>query len=818
MARDVFEESTIKPRAWIARGVNRAGNATFVFFKDNREVARKAAQISATAVATVDYACPKVDDDKENYALRFEVETPFGKLKDNPEYTVWPKKISLHAVEDADRANMKGCQFVLKQLGAADNPAKTLADGKIEVDLKTPSAFTVAAVPPFEIKSWETGTGRNRKVKVLRHFTAAFLLPNKSRQSVKQWVNLVTALDGQDELGEIVKFEVSVKEDHGKPQEDWIGRANDKIFIEINFSRASKRNDPKPELTDAQAITPSDSDKTYKGHVLLGADGKATFKVNFGLAGGDHAIVKIGSTDAAADDTITFDNWRRLYYELIYPDFMAGGLSDTKAAKDNSDKKDLPAALKTKVKERLNPAFVDYVLWDSQGFAKASAIADTVVTKEYLESAAGRDERLILGPGISTAATDPVAFTCADPRSLHMSLCDLAFYSDGTLDTHEPVLRATTGAVTPAADKYYFKKSFGSGVDALKLVGCNWTAVVTAADAQGKTSLVIDNEAAPDPTGAPNGVVRLLETAPGASSVDLPFKKPMVGHISTEVSADAVAALDGFLNACLANRAGLRGNGNVIRIHIVAEVGDGSDAKSTLRRTTRFNNVKRVLRERLDALKASVAVHPGLNDDESPRSGIVQAAWIGFETYRRIKVTLPAGAGDQPGDFVGALSTTKCPVKVKFKIMQHFGINGCAGGGRQIMVIRPDAEAGACSSTVCHELGHSMGMSIMAARSKVPPGMDPALHVDNGGLYYLNGNPDGASGLRNCGVGPHCAVGVANIAAASFNGDPGTCILYHAGGAGDTRPSYCPTCRDYIKGRKLVDLRTAWNARAATDY
>lgn len=838
MATNVFEESTVRPRAWISRGDNPGGTATFVFYKDDAEVERKDAELAGAVPAFVEYVCPKVADDKENYHLRYEIETPYGTFKNQPDYIVWPKKITLHAVEESDGKDMKGCQFVVKQLGAADTDAKTLADGKIEVDLKAPKAFTVEVKPPFEIIAWDPAppAGRNRKAKVVRHFTAVFLLPNKSKQTVKQFVNLVTAADGQDGLGEIVKFEVAVKEDQGKAEDAWIGRPNDKIYIEVKFSRTSKRNIPKPALTDALDIqpfpppapppppgsaphAPPPRAETYRGHVLLGADGKATFKVNVGLAGGDITEVKVGSVNPASDDWIKFENWRRVFYELLYPDFMAPELSTSKSSKDNTDKKDLPALVRTKIGQRLGAANLEYKMWDAHEFPKAGASPGTVMDRSFLRRTGGRADRLVLGNGhIENPALDPAAFASTDLRCQSILLCDRAFASLGTIDTHQPESDAVIFEVPATPNSAYFEISLASGASTVVVSpGDEWEALVDPDDWRGQTTLTIDNAAAPDPLGSQDATVRLIETAPGTHTVDLLFHKPIIGHYHTDLGDVALAALDAFITQVLDNRDGLRKNpaGNNVSIHIVGQVNDAANPNSSARRLARFNNAKAKLIERFDVLKASIAIHPGLDATENRLMGPMDASWITFKNFRTLRVTLPTGAGDEPGNFVGPYGATKCTVALFFKIEQHFEINGAANSGRQVMVLGGSNDT--CAGVFCHELGHNLGMTIMAGDSKVPPGMDPALHVDNGGTYYVNGTPDGVSGIRSSHVGPHCATGLADVTPDSFDGEPGTCIMFGESGDGLPQPNFCPTCTNYIKGRKLVDIRGPWDSRPDPD-
>jgi len=42
------------------------------------------------------------------------------------------------------------------------------------------------------------------------------------------------------------------------------------------------------------------------------------------------------------------------------------------------------------------------------------------------------------------------------------------------------------------------------------------------------------------------------------------------------------------------------------------------------------------------------------------------------------------------------------------------------------------------------------------------------------------------------------------------------CIMWGSGGKADVRPSYCDTCLDIIKARRLDDIRKDWASRGAS--
>jgi hypothetical protein len=203
--------------------------------------------------------------------------------------------------------------------------------------------------------------------------------------------------------------------------------------------------------------------------------------------------------------------------------------------------------------------------------------------------------------------------------------------------------------------------------------------------------------------------------------------------------------------------------------------------------------------------------HPGIGE-----SGNIEADWLDFKKGAyRLGVTLKGTAAT----LVGPASADKCPIRIELSWLTYYGINGSAGGGQQVMVMdRPDKPI-AC--TICHELGHSMGMvpfeSNAKGRKKPPPAgmVYPKTILEPGGDAY-----DDTHGH----AGSHCANGCPDRpvggAAFSFSGKEGTCIMFGSGGdeAEPKRANYCANCTKYIKARRLDDIRTAWPGRDSTTF
>ena len=83
--------------------------------------------------------------------------------------------------------------------------------------------------------------------------------------------------------------------------------------------------------------------------------GMATFTVELGLAGGDTCEVRLSSVKDTFDDghvaPVKIQNWRRIWYQLRYPDTMADKLDDV-----NVPPPPEPPSTGTKVTVRDTPA------------------------------------------------------------------------------------------------------------------------------------------------------------------------------------------------------------------------------------------------------------------------------------------------------------------------------------------------------------------------------------------------------------------------------------------------------------------------------
>jgi hypothetical protein len=217
---------------------------------------------------------------------------------------------------------------------------------------------------------------------------------------------------------------------------------------------------------------------------------------------------------------------------------------------------------------------------------------------------------------------------------------------------------------------------------------------------------------------------------------------------------------------------------------------------------------------------AANPAHPGVAAGKA-KTGALAVADIELVTKTRFKVKLTGDAAA----LVGKASKTKCPIKVKWKWQTADPYNGSANGGRQLMNLGRPVRPVAC--TICHELGHSMGMTVLEKATD-------ATHVAKGqpsvfqrkppeGLAYPPPVPDGESYDGHDHTGSHCASGLtkAQKSGDHYGGMKGICIMFGEGGdeKNPTRDSFCETCAKYLKARNLSDLKTNWTARGkSSDY
>lgn len=334
MATDIFEKSVITFRGQVLSGHKSAKTATFKIFKNGVFLTAPSAPLKDKK-CELPWPCPELEDDVESYALSFKMEIEGREYNITDRFKVWPRSLHLTALRSDNDKPLAHFAVKVTQ-GGADAPAITDAKGECTHFLKKPAPFDVSAEAPGVIKEWIDKLGRKRAFKAERKIKAEFVAPKKPTpdKALEQLVNHTTSDEGRDLHGSLVVVKVGALGDTTRAPDDRWGQKDDEVFIKAKFSRQSKRNAPLPSLKDALDIKHTPDGKEYTGKVKLGAKGEpARFKIELGLAGGDTCELSIGSTAACADATLSFVNWRKLYYQLTLPSGLAKpGMGDMEGA------------------------------------------------------------------------------------------------------------------------------------------------------------------------------------------------------------------------------------------------------------------------------------------------------------------------------------------------------------------------------------------------------------------------------------------------------------------------------------------------------
>ncbi len=834
MAEDIWEKSKYKVKvSLIDDSKPYDGKVDLYLLKDGDEAkplkSEKDITVKPGKPIERSFDVPAVDPDKPTYKLSLLAK--YGPAKEKSQEladaTVWPKDIEVHAKNQEDDSDFKDVKLLLKQAGVEVAKPVTAKDGKCKVELTRKAPYTLEVRSPYQIVEDKSvpATLRQHELVVVRRIVTMFVKPNvvpdkpwvandptnneaNRKHACRLYVNLKSKnKDAAEGHGHVVEFEVSAK-----PKAD--GKKNDRIYIEVTFSRESDRDNPEPKVLDAPAVndlTPDADKKVYTGYVVLEKDGgTAKFKVDTGLAGGDTCTVAIGGRDdAVTDEQLKFVNWRRLWYELRYPNLLVPKMNWT----------DYPAAVKAAVKTKLAAVFIEYQMNKWHGFADAKATfakKNGMIMKRAFFKEAGDGEIYVVTNGwlnTKNKFSDNAEFR---KRSVYVSVCERAFSSNSSSATAQPeVTSADFDFAVPSGNVFPLTPNDGKPNPTVS-GGFEWVAKVVN-DHTAPTQWVEQSSGG----GSAGKVVVTAPDRPG-KSLTLTFAAKQGGGHETDLSGGELGKLNGFVADLLSSDQALHDTANTLKLHFKSAGGADGPAQLTAVRTA--------AKSKFDAVGKTLNYHPGLDASGNPRRGAMKVAWLTVSDYETINIKLPTsdpGTPDHkktlPGDFVGAAETdTECPVEVKFTYEYGGEINGNSGRGEQIMVLREAATPGALSETICHELGHAMGMAIVPglANDLLPPGLSTK-HVDNGGASYKDGDPPYPlnDGKRSIHKGGHCAFSVPDDKRShkSFNGWSPTagCIMWGSGGNDETRTSYCPECTKLLKGRRLEDITTSFAGRGA---
>jgi hypothetical protein len=659
--------------------------------------------------------------------------------------------------------------------------------------------------------------------------TAEFVKPTGA--VVKQYVNLDTGANGQDGKGNKIVVQVGAKGDRDPGVTDKIGKAGVFVFIEIDFDpvrdpvvKKSERNVPKTDLIAGKNLvlrTMVTDAKKYKGKVdLAAAGGIGEFELELGKAGGDWCEIKIGGTAACTDATLTIENWRKIYYELMSPDFME---LTPDVLDDGTAGQGLSAGAIANLKKEGDKAFIEYSHYKTQLFTPAEAttagVKGAVLKRSFFELNSGPADVYLLTD--YTFTKYPKAFDKGmASRGTLIKMCNKNLFNDGPASDADKDMNVEFTTAKGSLNIHDTLKVYwspiaayksGNGADTIRTL--KWKAMVDPAAVRAKPAVTLGPDGVLNEDDAANErIVKVTETVLNLSH-DVKFEKPLIGHIGTSMSSSAKTELDDWLTS-ICTQPNMKTTGN--KLNFKVECFTGND-----RRTTRLGSVKNILAARVAAVSPEFAIHPGLDDAEAPLEGDLALTTVDIATsnWRKIVVDLPAAAPGDPGSFVGASTTaTKCKVRVSVKFEpQHSGL-GLAGQGAQkgeLLFCYTKGNPLVCSDVMLHELGHQYAMTTyqMAADSASPGLRKPkSTAEDEDRAEYKVTGDKGHYYNAHGHSGSHCAVGLSDAekGGASYSGKPGVCTMFGSNSSLDTNrrtTGFCTQCVDYIRARDLSALK-----------
>lgn len=880
MARHSFEKQEIGLICLLKQGKAVGTKVTFVIKLDDVEKTRVDGSISADPnsrtgkAAVAKYTPDEVAPDKTHHVLTYMAIADGEEYKTTDEIHVWPKKAKLTTTNEAgDKARAQVRFWVMQdgkkhpRIDSEDPmvpqlaPYKTKGDPAInEFKLKAGHPFEPQACEPYEFVGdvEKNGTAlRDLKVKTKLNFQAEFVTPKRpDTGQLKQWVSLPAgAGKGQDGMGNEIEIEVGVKGDRspttGAPMPDLMGAPSVFVFVKVKFSgpggKKSKRNSPKTDLlaglnlSDRVAVKEGadDAEWEFKGKVeLKEANGIGKFKLNLGKAGGDTCEIKIGSTDTCGDATLTITNWRKIWYEIMAPDFM--DLAERDMPDGTKAWDFLPAGL-TNIKTSGDATFVAYELFKSHKFTEAEALATipgSVMKREFFERAAGPAKVYILTD--YSFKKYPKNFDKSKgARGTHVKGCDINLYNDGPAHDADKTVAQRLRAEGSDIDiwgtfpniYWHPVSAYGGGTGGATIKDITWQAYFANKNlyiVKPTVEFAADEDTSgPGTEKAKTRTVTLTEGTQHGIGV-LTYDSPTIGNIPSDLNTARKAAIDSFLTPMLTIPK-LRAQNNTLKFKISGE-------KGNKRRDDRFQAIKDYITAKVASAAPLVPNHPGLDDAGNPRNG--NLAWAGTididaSHHHLFHVKLPKSPGPTPahqkilpGDFVGAESATKCAVDCWIDFEPQHAANGMAGQGAQKgeMLLTWGINCPlSITDTFLHELGHQYNMAVTAAgngahqwaTAEVPhaPGIATPKNVTQAEVAAYKFRGDKGHAYTGKGhSGGHCAYGLTDAQKGQdpYGNPSGICTMYGSGPRDDTqrkRLSFCPMCQDMLRARDLSALK-----------
>jgi hypothetical protein len=719
---NIYENTNLTVNARIdKRDADAIREVTFKFLKDGEQFEEKTIPITAAAtsgeqkIVSHVVTAPPVDIGKSSYFLDYyyfyTLRNSAGgaeALQNFPasKIQVFPRTAQLK-VTDNDGNPFPGFPFMVEQNGEFSEVQKTFAAntvnaggesipaGSCEFNLGLFRDFRIAAVAPYQIIEEVAGSGRKREIKGAMGFRAVFLAPEKG--AVKQYVNYEVENHGRSGIGHEVVILVGI---HPDDQSFVPAGGSAVVYFRVTYG--------------SNAPIAKNTHDDYDGAITL-TDGSGTIGVALGKAGGDTCTVEISGckrflTDKtlSPDGTLHFENWRRVYYELLVPDLMRDRVLEPAQSGDGTVWM-LQNVYTRKLESAGRLLFIEFVHAGARLFdAVKYADRGTLAPRRFLGLPGDPDEPIYILSGRNwlNAPEGQSWFEKHPNKTLYIHVCDaLLKWRTGTDDEQagtvdfSGTLTAATGFINMAA---MFEGLFmpfsgydgGPGIDDV-----NWTAAISRDDAVCKYTPAIEIVEDRRPAGISQELEVVLDPEelpyPSATVV---FKRPRYPldhdqHVyKAELGETEIQTIRTFVEALLSDKDLLWEAGAQVKVNVVCDQDSGHGEDDC------FNAVINKLRELFDAAAKEFSYHPGLDAEGNPRTGKLSLRDITApSTVQEWRFRLPAAGADGavgPGSLAGAEKTTKkCPIKIQFAIQTHQASPGEARGRKIAWVC--DASAGA---------------------------------------------------------------------------------------------------------------------------
>lgn len=726
---------------------------------------------------------PKVPPNQLSSKLTYAIDNSHSALV----LTVWPRSAKITVVGPDDQP-LKKFAFKVRQHGK-DSEAKSADDnGVAEFKLAKGSTFQVVGIAPYVIqKVDDKSPPRDLKIKAAPTYTAIIEAPIVGLDNqLRQFVNLPTAGDGQKGEGSRVTVRVTAKEGAEK--------AGPLAYVRATFLgpggqpglRKESAEDLKPRLLKSKQlddIKQDTSDAEMKTRFLARLKlpkGHGEFEVELGKAGGDTCLIEVGSTEEFTDDCrVTFENWRKLRYEVLAPQES----TLPKGAKGF----DFPAETKRELEGHLNPLFLDLELTKSTPFDPAKECREAQPVRASFMDKQGPD-----GTHMSPEQAIKVlrALKRAEDKSrlLRFIVCEASF----RLAEGEPVRLSGTG-VEPSfgvqLPSRWLPKSLKDNGPGLRNV--RWRALVAPYPRN-----VAWTASGAQLAGGGQARVIIQETTVG-TALALDWAGPVtVGDAEKQ-------RIEDFLRALITPQFCWQTGGGLC-FKLQSTPGLDTDAV--------YDAVEAAF-GRLHLPAYPVPNHPGL-DNGQPRSGELDLAHDLDErlsTSKKPHFKMPGPVAR----FAGPNSATHCPIQVSLEYDAHISLLGGQFlpedliGDMQVVFTAVGKKA--CADAIAHEAGHLYGMTPLdAADDKFAPGVKKVKSVadDEGDAFKSNGSK-GHYYKDKGGIGEHCAYGLSDAQKATADYSDfraqAVCTMFQTAPAIDKDrqrvPRFCPQCEALLRAR-----------------